>query len=129
MIHFEHFNGNPPIAREAVRKLVLETKIGLPNEYVDFLEHFDGGEGFIGKSYIIFWRLNDLLKFNIAYKVSDYAPGLFLFGSDGGGEAFGFDTRSASKRVVSVPFVGMEWEAAREVAPNFSKFLEVIQQV
>jgi hypothetical protein len=128
MIHFEKFNGNPPATCEAVKQFALHAKVILPNEYSRFLQKFDGGEGFIGKSYIILWRLADLLKFNNSYRVSDYAPGLFLFGSDGGGEAFGFDLRSELKSVVSVPFVGMDWESAREIGRNFDIFLETLQQ-
>jgi len=57
---------------------------------------------------------------NKSYGVNDYAPGLFLFGSDGGGEAFAFDARSDAKPIVSVPFIGMELKLARPVASNFS---------
>ena len=61
---------------------------------------------------------------NKAYEVAEYAPGLLLFGSDGGGEAFAFDTRSATKPIVSVPFVGMELTVTRRLASNFTEFLE-----
>jgi hypothetical protein len=61
---------------------------------------------------------------NKAYQVAEYAPGLFLFGSDGGGEAFAFDTRTEAKPIVSVPFVGMELKLARPLGSNFKAFLE-----
>jgi hypothetical protein len=71
-----------------------------------------------------FWRIGELLEMNRAYEVADYAPGLFLFGSDGGGEAFAFDTRRGANPIVSVPFVGMELKMARPIASNFTAFLD-----
>jgi hypothetical protein len=62
---------------------------------------------------------------NGEYEVSRYAPGLFLIGSDGGGEAFAFDLRDArSERVVSVPFVGMDIASIRILGDDFSAFLD-----
>jgi SMI1 / KNR4 family (SUKH-1) len=87
------------------------------------LQQADGGEGFVGNAYVILWRVGELVEMNKAYQVAEYAPGLFLFGSDGGGEAFAFDTRTDAKPIVSVPFVGMELKLARPVAPNFTAFL------
>ena len=72
---------------------------------------------------VILWRVEELLEFNKAYEVADFAPGLMLFGSDGGAEAFAFDMRSASKPIVDVPFVGMQLGLARPVAANFREFL------
>ena len=48
--------------------------------------------GFIGaNAYVIFWKIGELTEVNKAYRVSEYAPGLFVFGSDDGGEAYAFD--------------------------------------
>lgn len=63
---------------------------------------------------------------NDAYHVAELAPKLFLFGSGGGDEAFGFDTRSEAFGVVSVPFVGMDLQLAKAVAPDFAAFLLVL---
>lgn len=84
----------------------------------------NGGEGFIGEAYVILWRLEELMDMNIGYEVADYAPGMFLFGSDGGGEAFAFDIRSDTRPIVSIPFLPMDVKLARAVAPDFNGFLE-----
>jgi hypothetical protein len=124
-----NFNGNPPADASAVRQFEAEFHLRLAEDYVQFLEWVNGGEGFIGKNvYIILWRVEELLEMNTAYHVAEYAPGLFLFGSDGGGEAFAFDTRSDANQIVSVPFVGMELSLARALAPNFGQFLEKLYQ-
>jgi hypothetical protein len=118
------FDGNPPSDTAAIRQFETESSFSLPDDYARFLQQTNGGEGFVGKAYVILWRVEELLEMNKAYQVAEYAPGLFLFGSDGGGEAFAFDTRSDANPIVAVPFVGMELKLARPVARSFEAFLE-----
>jgi len=118
------FNANPPADASSIRQLETDADIHLPEDYMEFLQEADGGEGFVGNAYVIFWRVGELLELNRAYQVADQAPGLFLFGSNGGGEAFAFDTRSDSKPIVSVPFIIMELETALPMGSHFGAFLE-----
>lgn len=97
---------------------------GLPGDYRTFMLTRDGGEGFIGEQYLILWKAIELVPFNREYEVDQYAPGLLLFGSSGGGEGFGFDLRTADMRVVMVPFIGMSWNHAIDIAPSFRSFLQ-----
>lgn len=122
------FNGNPPAEAQAILRLEAESGLDLPVEYKEFLLQQNGGEGFIGSAYAMLWRAEELLGINKSYHVHEYAPGLLLFGSDGGGEAFAFDTRSTAKPIVSVPFVGMALNEARPVALGFSEFLETLSK-
>ena len=122
---FRNFRANAPPALSSIRQFESVSGIRLPVDYTEFLSHANGGEGFIGPhAYAILWRVEELIELNKAYRVAEYAPGLFAFGSDGGGEAFAFDRRSDAMPVVSVPFVGMELSLARPVAVNFRSFLE-----
>lgn len=90
---------------------------------------WNGGEGFIGpNAYVIFWKLEELMELNKAYQVAEYAPGLFIFGSDGGGEAYAFDVRTPAMPIVSVPFVGLDLSLARAIAPTFSGFLDILSK-
>lgn len=91
----------------------------LPKDYADFLKEHNGGEGFIGDNYIIFWKAEELADFNREYEVEQYAPGILLFASSGGGEGYGFDTQSAAMPIVRVPFIGMAREYAEPVAEDF----------
>jgi hypothetical protein len=119
-----NFNGNPPAHVSSIQKFESDAGLLLPQDYKEFLQEADGGEGFVGDAYVIFWRVRELLEMNKAYQVAEYAPGLLLFGSDGGGEGFAFDVRNDAKAIVSVPFVGMELKLARLVASSFPAFLE-----
>jgi hypothetical protein len=118
------FNGNLPTDISSIRQFETDAGLRLPEDYAQFLQQTDGGEGFVGNAYVIFWRVGELQNMNKAYRVAEYAPGLLLFGSDGGGEAFAFDTRTDAKPIVSVPFIGMELKSARVVASTFKAFLE-----
>jgi cell wall assembly regulator SMI1 len=102
-----------------------ETELGwpLPSDYKEFLKKNNGGEGFIGENYLILWSIEELAQFNKEYQIEEYAPGLILFGSDGGGEGFAFDRRTLPATIVQVPFIGMELNYARLMAANFDEFL------
>lgn len=124
-----NFNRNEPTTVSLIQQFEVQSGILLPKDYADFLCWANGGEGFIGSAYLILWRLEDLLNLNLSYQVREYAPGLLLFGSDGGGEAFALDTRQVIKPILSVPFVGMNINNARFVADTFTAFLEYLAKV
>jgi cell wall assembly regulator SMI1 len=115
---------NAPATTDAIREFEIRSGIRLPEDYIEFLQYANGGEGFLGKNvYVILWPVEELLHMNEAYGVNKFAPGLLSFGSDGGGNAFAFDMRSGVRRVSSIPFIGMELKAMRPVAESFGRFL------
>jgi hypothetical protein len=108
-----------PADAGVVDGLFARLGVELPSDYLDFLRQHDGGEGFIGDDYIIFWKAEELADFNREYEVEKYAPGILLFGSNGGGEGYGFDVESAAMPIVRIPFIGMAREYAHLVAKDF----------
>ncbi|MCZ8347457.1 MAG: SMI1/KNR4 family protein [Leptospiraceae bacterium] len=121
-----NFNTNSSISLEKLNNAI---SINLPSDYIQFMIQYNGGEGFIGlESYLILWKIDEIISLNEAYEVSEYAPGLILFGSNGGGEAFAFDTRFDKYSIVSIPFVGMDNSLAKIVATNFTDFLKVLNK-
>jgi cell wall assembly regulator SMI1 len=123
------FSMNPPADETAIKTAETASAIRFPSEYRDFLEFTNGGEGQIGSGgYAALWRVEDLCAFNREYQVETYAPSLFFFGSDGGGEAFAFDLRTPQRTIVQVPFIGMSLADTIVVASNFHEFLAVIAQ-
>lgn len=111
---------NAGTTEEALRDAVVLLGHSLPPDYVQFLREHNGGEGFVGDNYLIVWKLEELSPFNREYEVDQYAPGLLLFGSNGGGEGYGFDTRSTDMPIVRVPFIGMDLQYAMPAANSFS---------
>jgi hypothetical protein len=121
---FARFNANPPASRDAMARCQSNLKFPLPADYVQFLGRMNGGEGFVGKNYLMAWPVEDLIEHNNGYHVEQRTPGLFLFGSNGGGEAFAFDARSTPSVIVAVPFIVLDLEDAIVIAPSFTAFLQ-----
>jgi hypothetical protein len=121
----ENLIHRPPATEQAIAAFERTSGKQLPADYREFLKIANGGEGFIGiHAYVILWGVDELASRNQAYDIENYVPGLLIFGSDGGGEAYGFDTRNPQWPTVQVPFVGMAWAEARSVAGSFKEFLE-----
>ena len=124
--NLKRFDLNPPAGCDQLLSVETHFLCRLPGQYRAFMMKHDGGEGFIGKQYLILWRTCEIVEFNIEYEVSIYAPGLLLFGSSGGGEAFAFDLRDASLVIVMVPFIGMCLNDAIPLAKSFDEFISRI---
>jgi hypothetical protein len=124
----ETFNRRVAASAEAIARAARSLGLQLPHDYECFLRFANGGEGFIGDHYAILWSAEELAQLNRDYEVQRYAPGLLIFGTNGGGEAFAFDTRRFPWAVVQVPFIVMELDAAEPLAPSFEAFLTFLQE-
>ena len=122
------FVTQPGAAAGVIEKAEADLNWRFPAAYKQLLEKTNGGEGFVGENYLILWSAEELAQFNREYQVQDYAPGLLLIGSDGGGEGFAFDTRQTPSPVVQVPFIGMELQYARVVASEFDGFISALAE-
>ncbi|UEP38553.1 SMI1/KNR4 family protein [Burkholderia ambifaria] len=124
----ENWHWNEGASNQAVSDLISLIEIALPDDYLAFLKEHNGGEGFIDNDYLMLWRAEDIIAFNKEYEVVEYAPGLLLFGSNGGGEAYAFDTRDSSMRIVQVPFIGMSLADIRPIADSLTALLSGASQ-
>lgn len=125
----EQLELRPPATASTIAMAEDQLGAKLPEQYVRFLEFTDGGEGFIGENaYAMLWGVEELGSMNQAYEVEKYLPGLLLFGSDGAGEAYGFDTRNPEWPIVQVPFVGMAWDVAWPMGTSFNEFLKRLSE-
>jgi hypothetical protein len=107
----------------------VETKLGLhlPNDYRAFLASTDGYEGTVaGSGFVMFCSTEELSQFREMYQVEQYVPGLMI-GSNGGGEAYGFDTRSSPWTVKMIPFIPMDWNESVLVGRSFEDFLNSLK--
>jgi len=120
---WNNFIADEPASSTDITAVEEEFRIKLPEEYKTFLLRSNGGEGTIGKRAVILWQIQDLKQFNLDYDASTHIPGLLLFGSNGGGEGYAFDTRTMPLQIVQVPFVGMSLDHAVPVARTFNDFL------
>lgn len=121
---FRAFSPNDPVSEAALAEFLSASKFQLPTDYLDFAQRMNRGEGFVGELFIRLFRVEELLKMNIGYSFQEFFPGFFLFGSDGGGEAFAFRT-SEDNAVYRLPFVGLPEDAVK-ITGSFAEWLEQI---
>lgn len=113
-----------PAEASEIARFQTDQGVMLPEDYVGFLLRTNGAEGPVGKSgYVSLWAIDDLSEMNRGYRVEEFAPGLLLFGSDGGDEAFAFDLRDSSMPIVGVPFVGMNLDEVRPLSATLTEML------
>jgi len=106
----------------------VERKIGVkfPPDYREFLLKSNGVSGFVGKSYLLIWPLEEIEAINQLASVSEFAPGLILFGSDGGNISYALDTRHPNLFFVEVPSIGMSLDEVKFCGSSFYEFLEYL---
>ena len=76
---------NPPTTDKTINEVEEVFGIKFPCEYVDLMKITNGVEGKIGEnSYIAIWQIENIIQYNKGYAVEEFAPGLLIFGSDGG---------------------------------------------
>ena len=64
----------------------------IPEDYLAFMHEHNGGEGPIGEEgYLQLVRLEELRSFNEEYEIPKWLPDKFIFGTDLGGNLYGFD--------------------------------------
>ncbi|MBA1143192.1 SMI1/KNR4 family protein [Mesorhizobium neociceri] len=120
---------DPPAEAAVVDGLSANLGVTLPKDYTNFLRKHNGGEGFIGDSYIILFKAEELVEFNREYEVEKYAPGILLFASNGGGEAYGFDTNDVEMPIVRIPFIPMERQSADAIARDLAGLFSTLKDL
>ena len=124
----ENLSETSPTTKEEIQRTEAYFGVGFPDGYKAFLLYSNGYEGWVGSSYVNLWKAEELIESNQAYQVAEFCPQLIIIGSDGGGEAFGLDTRSKSITFVAIPFIVMMWEDARFAGVTFEEFLDYLDQ-
>jgi hypothetical protein len=116
----------PGAAPHALADMAATLNVQLPDDYVDFMRFSNGAEGSVGESYLVVWPVDEIVDLNQTYRVDDFAPGLVLFGGDGGNTGYAFDKRSAPPRIVEVPLIGMDVNATEYCGASFVEFLRYV---
>jgi len=118
----EGFEKNPAVEPALIQQIVESFGFALPTDYLALFSKMNGGEGFVGDNYCRFYPIDKLITLNQAFMVNDFAPGLFIFGSTGGGEAFAFEKRGDSNSIVKIPFIPMDIKYAEILGETIFDF-------
>jgi hypothetical protein len=94
----------------------------LPKEYVAYLLATESTYQF-GGAYLI--EDDELLQYNADHDATEFYPGYFLIGSNGGGEAFAIE--KATGRFVQTPFIGHDEETPIILGLTWPEFLDYLQ--
>ena len=93
----------------------------LPSVFLDLVPELGGREGFLGQQYIRFYRYEELIDLNTSYDIPNLLPEVYLFASNGYGEAFAFVVHTET--IVQIPLIPIPADQADIVAPNLEEFL------
>ncbi|MBB5058826.1 hypothetical protein HDF16_003540 [Granulicella aggregans] len=121
-----HWSAKPGATPEQLSLLIASSRVSLPTEYLDLLRYSNGGEGPLALEPLWF-ALNSTSEcvelFHSDNEVSTSFPGFVFFGTNGGLETMGFDTRTETPwRIVMLdPIAGPS--SCVEIAPDISAFI------
>jgi SMI1 / KNR4 family (SUKH-1) len=116
---------HPSASVAEIDALNLAVQHPLPNIYLEFLRISNGGEGMLGidPGWFQIWSASDVLGLNKAYQISEFLPGYFGFGSNGGDELLALKLSLPEAPVFMVPFIPLSEAQARQITPSFEEFL------
>jgi hypothetical protein len=118
---------NQPVNIEYLKNVEEYFKITFPKQYVDFMLTTNGAEGDVGdNSYLVLWSAEEIIELNKEYEVNEFALGLILFGSNGGMDAYAFDTRRENLPIIEVPFIGMALEEIKDCGDTLLDFFKYL---
>lgn len=116
-----------------VTKNVLEnveqiTGFKLPQDYKNFMQWSNGGEGVLKNIRLSFWPAEDLVSLNEDYKINEYlGKKVLAIGSDGGPICLLLDYQGNNDEPCfsSVNFGGLDPDEIKVIAPKFTLALEL----
>jgi hypothetical protein len=101
--------------KAALASMLASFRSDLPQDYVEFLTNWDGGEGFFGDDYVAIDGPVLALGTNFAH--AKFANPIQFIGSDGGGEGKQF-------QIVMAPSIGTDDHATwRPMASSFTDLI------
>jgi hypothetical protein len=113
---------NDVLSESAFDSTIKNTNCLFSEDYLLFMKARNGGEGIINDgAFVRFWKVEELEEANADYMTHEFAPDLFLIGSNGGDTAYGIHRETGA--FVDVPFIGMSNEEATERGKDFTEFL------
>ena len=115
-----------PAAASVIESLTQSCPFALPPEYIELLRITNGGEGelTIDPWWFQLWPAQEVSIYNDGYKVAEFHPGFWGFGSSGGGVMLAFKISQASQSAVfGVPLDSIDQADTYVIAQDMRTFL------
>ena len=106
----------------SIKNFLDQIDINLPNGFMNYFTKSNGGKIDNENELIYLWPLDKMIHLNKGYGADEYCPEFFLFGSDGGGEAFAFEKTTGC--IFMIPFIILDREDAIYKYKDFTELLE-----
>ena len=97
--------------------------VTLPDDYLDFMKKYNGGEGFIGGKYLELEPLENLEIYNNNLMLADDLENIFIFGSDLCYKHFGYDGKKKQYFFIDDDESLSVEEAVKYAGKAFEEFL------
>lgn len=121
-----HFK--PGATAGEIKALIACSPIDLPDRLIELLATSNGGEGELAVEPLWFCLdpVRDIIEAISESFLTEFFPGYFFFGGNGGMERIALDVRSGAPRDVVMidPIAGPS--SAFPIAPNFNEFVQAI---
>ena len=116
---------NAPANEIVLQEFLSKCSFNPPHDYVEFIRCVNGAEGelAIAPGWFQLWPIEDVLNLNESYKVEQFHPTCFGFGSSGGGVMFAFKRDAIEPSTVfGIPFDSIDPKDICVVADTFIAF-------
>lgn len=123
------WEGAPGASDAALSELQASASGGLPAEYLELLAWSNGGEGPLPVQpfWLVLSSAEGALNEWTSGNFTDHFPNLFVFGTNGAGEAFAFNTTTTGPRVVYFDMTNIDLEeSVVEIAPSMAAFIDLM---
>jgi hypothetical protein len=122
----EIFKKNKWYTNEFINKNFLGKIMRLynfPNEYLQFMEWSNGGEGHIGENYLYLWKIENVEQLNKDYNIQKYLGiNCFGFGTDGGDKCYCFDNKNG-ENIIKCGLGDLDYNEIKVIANTFFEFI------
>jgi len=115
------------LAPQGAAKETLDAIPGLPPDLRAFLELHDGGRGKVGNRPLILWSAEDIAREAQSQEVSLATPGLLLFGTDGGAEAYGHLSRLRQHRYGRIPLIAAGMHEFEAIGDSLEELIQALR--
>ena len=120
---FDDGDLEPEADPEAISRLREYAGGKLPEDYLEFLSHHNGGDGEIGENYLVLYDADQTIENTEDYELAEHVPGLHMIAGIGGDSFIAYDLSDPKKPIVIVPFTPMERSEMVEIAKDFEGLL------
>ena len=113
---------NEPLNLNEINDFISNVDFILPENFIDFFYESNGAEISTNSTFVVIWKLTDMIQWNIDYQVSEYASNFFIFGSDGAGIAYSIERTTGF--IFEFDFICMSNDDAIFINKTFSGFIQ-----